>query len=219
MPARTPSTTSRPAESSRSRPISCASAPSRPRVRTGVPVAASATRATTGADFPLRSSSVAGPHSNMGSTSRNVSSPDEHGPRLAERLQPGRRVHRIAEGGVFDAATRADRAHDHRPRLHADADAESRHAPGCLDLAGVVGDLVNELQRRAHRTLGVVLVGGRSAEQREDAVPREVLDRSLRTPRPRRSCARWRRRRSPSALRDRDVRRERSSPPDRRRPP
>ena len=65
-----------------------------------------------------------------------------------------------------------------RDPAHADADPdpEARHAPGTLHLARVVGDLLHQLQRRAHRTLGVVLVRGRSAEQREHAVPREILD-------------------------------------------
>ena len=103
--------------------------------------------------------------------------PDEHQPGLAERLQAGRRVHGIAERGVLDAAPGADRADDDRSRLDADADAEPRHAPCGLDLARVLGDLLHDLQRRAHRALGVVLVRGRGAEQRQHAVSREVLDR------------------------------------------
>ena len=103
--------------------------------------------------------------------------PDEHPPRLAERLQPGRRVHGVAERRVFDAAPRADRADDDRSGLDADAHAEPGHTPGGLDLARVLGDLLHDLQRRAHGALGVVLVRGGGAEQRQHAVSREVLDR------------------------------------------
>ena len=51
------------------------------------------------------------------------------------------------------------------------------HTPRVLDLAGVVGDLLDDLQGRAHRALGIVFVRGRGAEQRQHAVSGEVLDR------------------------------------------
>ena len=130
VPARTPSTTSRPAASSRSRPISRACTPSRPRVRTVVPVAASADPRHDRSGLPLEIELRRRSPLEHGLDQPERLLPDEHGARLAERLQPGRRVHRIAERGVLDAAPRADRADDDRPRLDADADAEPRHAPG-----------------------------------------------------------------------------------------
>lgn len=46
-----------------------------------------------------------------------------------------------------------------------------------LDLAGILGDLVDHLQRGPDRSFRIVLVRHRCAEQRQYAVAREILDR------------------------------------------
>ena len=47
------------------------------------------------------------------------------------------------------------------------------------DLRRVAGDLLAQVQRRVARTLRMILVGDRRAEQRHDAVARELVDETL----------------------------------------
>jgi hypothetical protein len=91
-------------------------------------------------------------------------------------LQTGGRVHGVAERRILDAAPRADGPHDDGAGLDADPHAEPADAPGVLDLLGVVADLLDDPQGRAHRPLGIVLVGCRRPEQRQDPVAGKVLD-------------------------------------------
>ena len=107
-----------------------------------------------------------------------MSSPTSTSPGPRGRLQPRRGVHGVTESRVLHPAPGADRADDDGTGLDADTHAEPLHPPGVLDLAGVLGDLLDDPQRRAHRALGIVLVGRRGTEERQDAVAGEVLDRA-----------------------------------------
>ena len=98
--------------------------------------------------------------------------------RVRRRLEPRRDVHGVAERRVLDALPRADGSEDHRAGVHADAHAEALEAPGRGDLAGICGDVLRDAHGGTQRPLGVVLVRDGGAEQRQDAVAGQVLDRS-----------------------------------------
>ena len=101
---------------------------------------------------------------------------EERRPRLGRRLQPRRRIDRVAEGGVLDAPAAAEQADDDWPGGDADADRDSLDPPRPGDLVSVDRDLVDYPERRPGGALGVVLGGRRGAEEREHAVAGEVLD-------------------------------------------
>ena len=84
---------------------------------------------------------------------------DDHGPRLSQRLQPRREVRCLADHRLFLRGTLADQiADDRQPGGDADPHLQRRRD-------GVEsGHLLHQLQRRAHRALGIVLVGPRIAE-------------------------------------------------------
>src|SRR6188472_4242553 len=85
-------------------------------------------------------------------------------------------VGRIAErdGLVIHGAHDADRG---RAGIDADADVESLDPPCLLDLPCVLPHDIHYPQRRAGGSFGVVLVGGRDAEVRADAVAHVRLNR------------------------------------------
>ena len=99
----------------------------------------------------------------------------EHRPGFGERLEPRGGVDRVAERRVLDAAPGAERPDDDRSGVDTDPDAEPLVTERALDLARVPRDLVDHPERGAHGAFGIVLVGGRRAEQREHAVARQVL--------------------------------------------
>ena len=94
-----------------------------------------------------------------GAIRRYVSSPDEHRPRFRPGLEPGGRVHGVAEGRILDATPGAESPHDHRAAVDPDTNVEARDPEGPLDLPRVGRDLRGRLERRPHRPLRVVLVG------------------------------------------------------------
>ena len=101
-----------------------------------------------------------------------------HGDRAGSRdgLQSRCDVGRVSErdGLVIHGAHDADRG---RAGVDADADVESLDPPRLLDLARVLPHDVHDPQRRAGGPLGVVLVSGRNAEVRADAVAHVRLHR------------------------------------------
>ena len=102
-----------------------------------------------------------------GRPARHVADEDASGRRV--RLQAGGGVQRVAGRAVLDPPSAADRPEHHQPGLDADPDLER--------WASVIGPL-DDAERGADRALGIVLVRHRRAEQREDPVAGEVLDRA-----------------------------------------
>ena len=86
-----------------------------------------------------------------------------------QRLQPARHVHHVAHGRVV--AADPERADEHLAGVDADPQ---------LDLGAEVGRRAGQrplhLQGGPHRPLGVVLVGHRRAEQRDDGVAHDLVD-------------------------------------------
>ena len=111
----------------------------------------------------------------------------EHLARLRRALQAVGRVHDVAHRGVVAAG--AERAHQHLAGVDADA-----HADVDVELGGVLGERLLHAQRGAHRPLGVVLVRGRRAEERDDRVADDLVDPSAEARRCRRRAARSSRR-------------------------
>ena len=94
----------------------------------------------------------------------------EHAARRRHRLQSRRHVHDVAHGGVVEAG---QRAHEHLAGVDPDAHLHRR----CVAAGG--GEQRQRLlhpQRRPHGPLGVVLVGDRGAEQRDDGVAEQLVD-------------------------------------------
>ena len=99
---------------------------------------------------------------------------DEDRARLRERLEPRRQVRGVAGRGVVHLELVADGAGDHHTRVYADARAQ-RHAALRLEALGEPAELALDRERRQHRALGRVLVRDRRAEQRHQAVARELV--------------------------------------------
>ncbi len=95
----------------------------------------------------------------------------EHRPRRRDRLQPGGRVdgvpvdHALLHPGCVDRR---------RAREHARAQGQPRHRH--LLTQGAHG--LRQGERRSHRTLGIVLVGHRSAPHGHDRVADELFERA-----------------------------------------
>ncbi len=94
---------------------------------------------------------------------------------LGDALETGGDVRRVAECDGLSLRA-ADKAHRHRPAVQADPDVEVRDPPGRLDVAGVLADDVNDVQRRSGGALGIVLVGHGDAEEGRDPVAHEGVD-------------------------------------------
>ncbi len=97
---------------------------------------------------------------------------------IGSGLESRGRVDRVADRAVLDPAAGADRAEDDRAGRDADPRGETVDPPGAGDLRAVLRDVRGDPQPRADRALGIVLVRDGRAEEREYAVPREILDRA-----------------------------------------
>ena len=103
---------------------------------------------------------------------------DHHRARLGQRLQPRREVRRLADDPAFLRFALADEiAHDHQAGGDADPHLQWRRRDGVEP-----GHLLDQLQRRAHRALGIVLVGPRIAEIGEHAVAHVLGDKPAAAP-------------------------------------
>ena len=98
--------------------------------------------------------------------------------RLGQRLHPLRQADGVADRRVGGAAAPVDRAGDDLAGVDPDPgrEVEPLRPP---QLGGVLGDVVEHLQRRVAGAPGVVLVGDRGAEDRHDPVAGELVDRAL----------------------------------------
>ena len=91
---------------------------------------------------------------------------DHHRARFGQRLQPRREVGRLSDHRLFLRGTLADQIADHhQPGSDADPHLQPHRRDGVEP-----GHLLHQLQCRAHRALGIVLVGPRIAEIGEHAV-------------------------------------------------
>ena len=91
-------------------------------------------------------------------------------------LQPGGGVHRVAHDPVLGGS--AHRTCDHHAAVDTDPQAELDPELR-LDPRGVLGEDLLHPDRAAERTLRIVLVGDRRAEDHEDRVADELLDRPV----------------------------------------
>ncbi len=100
---------------------------------------------------------------------------DEHLPRSGGRLQPCGDVHRVADHRVVHAALGTDVPGNHLAAGDADArlEPDARHGRDLEPRHRLL-----HLQRGAHRTLRVVRVHHRRAEEGEDAVAEQVGHRA-----------------------------------------
>ena len=101
-------------------------------------------------------------------------------PRLGELLHPLRETDRVALRRVVHAEIVADPADDHLARVetHAHREVEPLAQP---ELVRVAPELARQVERRIARPARMVLVRDRCAEERHDAVARELIDRALET--------------------------------------
>ena len=99
----------------------------------------------------------------------------QHGAGHRLTLQPGCGVDRVPERRVLHAAPAADRAGHDRAGLDPHADIHLGDTPGPLDLLPERSDLFDDPQTRTNGSFRIVLVRGRSPEDRQHAVAREVL--------------------------------------------
>ena len=90
---------------------------------------------------------------------------------FGERLQPARDVHRVAHGRVV--AARPQRPHQHLAGVDADADAQVEIALGVESLQRAL-----HAERGPQRPLRVVFVRRGRAEQRQDRVADDLVDRA-----------------------------------------
>ena len=88
---------------------------------------------------------------------------------VSERLEAARDVHGVAHGRVV--AARPQRPHQHFAGVDADADLQVEPSLGVEGFQRAL-----HAERGAQRTLGVVLVCRRRAEQREDRVADDLVD-------------------------------------------
>ena len=98
-----------------------------------------------------------------------VAGPTTTWPGAAMRLQAAGDVHDVAHRRVVAAG--AQRADQHLAGVDADA-----HAHVDAESSAVAGERALHLQRGPHGALGVVLVGDRRAEQRDDRVADDLVD-------------------------------------------
>ena len=96
---------------------------------------------------------------------------DEYGTRVGDRLHACRGVHEVACDHALSLGAERD------GRL-AREDARARLELGSSDLVAQRGHGRDEVERRPHGALGVVLSRGRRAQDRHDRVPDELLDRA-----------------------------------------
>jgi hypothetical protein len=102
----------------------------------------------------------------------------EHGAGLGGGLHARGDVDRVAERRVLVAQVGADVAHHDRPAVDTGANPEV-DAVGLLELGGELGGRVEHVERGENRSLRVVLVRDRGAEEREHRVALELGDRAL----------------------------------------
>src|SRR5207253_9018140 len=102
---------------------------------------------------------------------------NENAARIGSCLQARRGVDRVADGSVLDPAACANLADDHLAGMDARPHGELR-AEAPPNLLGVLADADHQVERGPDRTLGVVLMRYRGAEDCQDTVPGKVLDRS-----------------------------------------
>ena len=95
----------------------------------------------------------------------------DHGPRLGDRLQPGRRVDEIAGDQPLTVA-----AGHHRSLTGQDSRARSQARRS--DLGAHVDDGLHQVEGRTDRALGVVLLRDRRPPHRHHRVADELLDRA-----------------------------------------
>jgi hypothetical protein len=76
----------------------------------------------------------------------------------------------VADGGVVHSQVVADRADDHVARVEPHTKTQRALAPA---------DRAPDGGRREDRALGMVLVGNRRAEERHEAIAKELIDRAL----------------------------------------
>jgi hypothetical protein len=97
---------------------------------------------------------------------------------LGELLHALCEADRMALGRVVHAQVVADLADHHFARVepHAHGEAQAVAPP---EFVRVAAQLIAQPKRRVARSLGVVLVGDRSTEERHDPVARVLVDRAL----------------------------------------
>jgi hypothetical protein len=99
-------------------------------------------------------------------------------PGIGELFHPCGEMGRLADGGVIHAQIRADRPHDHFPRVQADSDLDL-HPELATHALGVSLHRLLHPKRRVARPHCVVLVSERRAEQRHDPVTHYLVDGAL----------------------------------------
>ena len=105
---------------------------------------------------------------------------DNPGPVLfVQRLEPRAEVHRVADDGVAHDRVRSDVAGDHRPGIDADADVERRQTPFRFPSLVQPLELVDHVERRLHRVVGVIGIVERRTEERHHHVADELVERAL----------------------------------------
>jgi hypothetical protein len=92
--------------------------------------------------------------------------------------QAGRQVHRVAHRRVVHPEVPADGADDDEAGIDAHADPEGDVVPA-LDVLPERPETLLDRDRRADRSVGVVLVGDRRAEEGHDAVAEELVHRAF----------------------------------------
>src|SRR5262245_896398 len=101
-----------------------------------------------------------------------------HAPRIGELFEPRGEAHGFALRRVVHAKIVADLTHHDLARMDADPHREGE-ASRALHVLGIAAELAPARARRVAGSWGVILVGNRRAEQRHDAVPGVLVDRSL----------------------------------------
>ena len=172
VPRSTCSRRSTASPSSRSRPTTGTSTPSRPRTFPRTDRLAMSGLAWTGSCLPLRSSTSGSPNSNRGSTSPAGRLADQRRAARRRGLDPCRGVDGVAHRGELGLT--ADRAEHDGSRVHTHARGERLDSPCVGDLVAVGRHVADDVERGTQRAFRVVLVGGRCAEQREYPVARHV---------------------------------------------
>ena len=103
---------------------------------------------------------------------------DRRRPHRRQRLDPLAQRGRVADRHEVHVHVVADRADDHLAGVQPAADSEL-DAVAARQLRGQLGHLALELEDRQARAPGVVLVRQRRAEDRQQAVAGELVDRPL----------------------------------------
>ena len=102
---------------------------------------------------------------------------------LAERLQPCRKVHRVADHRIGQACARPEIADHHRAAGHTDADGNAIALPGIADLGGkppVDGwHMVLQGNRRGDGAVMVIRLRNRRIPERHHTVTDEFVQRAL----------------------------------------